>query len=84
MGKTTLANTLFNETATPPSYGQQQRALRPRAISRVAAGFTLTVIDTPGLPEDGANVDLVGQLWPLRVVIFGNTEFLALTCWLHD
>lgn len=61
MGKTTLANALFNENAAPAAnYAQQGRGQsRPQIISRTAAGFTLTVIDAPGLPEDGSNCDLV-------------------------
>ncbi|KAL0047664.1 hypothetical protein WJX82_008800 [Trebouxia sp. C0006] len=48
MGKSSTANSLFNETVAQVTSFQQDTA-RPQAIKRSAHGFELTVIDTPGL-----------------------------------
>ncbi|DBA84015.1 hypothetical protein WJX77_008857 [Trebouxia sp. C0004] len=48
MGKSSTANSLFNESVAQVTSFQQDTA-RPQAIKRSAHGFELTVIDTPGL-----------------------------------
>lgn len=48
MGKSSTANSLFNEAVAQVTSFQQDTA-RPQAIKRSAHGFELSVIDTPGL-----------------------------------
>lgn len=56
MGKTSTANSLFNESVAP-ILSYQQETMRPQMFKRTAAGFELSVIDTPGLLEgDSVNV----------------------------
>ncbi|KAK9802976.1 hypothetical protein WJX73_002667 [Symbiochloris irregularis] len=59
VGKSSLINKLLNERPLDTNYGQQPRGGRLQIISREAAGFTLNLIDTPGLPEDGTNAEAV-------------------------
>ena len=48
MGKSSTANSLFNEPVAQVTSFQQDTA-QPQAFKRVALGFEFTVIDTPGL-----------------------------------
>ncbi|KAL3139107.1 hypothetical protein ABBQ32_005900 [Trebouxia sp. C0010 RCD-2024] len=57
MGKTSTANSLFNESVAP-ILSYQQETMRPQMFKRTAAGFELSVIDTPGLLE-GDSVNTV-------------------------
>ncbi|KAK9815698.1 hypothetical protein WJX72_008234 [[Myrmecia] bisecta] len=50
VGKSSTANSLFGERVAAVAAFQPDTQ-KPITISRVAAGFTLTVIDTPGLLE---------------------------------
>lgn len=58
MGKSSTANSLFGDRVANVAAFQQDAA-RPVVISRQAAAFTLTVIDTPGLNESDSVNELV-------------------------
>ena len=53
MGKSSTANSLFNESVASVTSFQQDTA-RPQIFQRTAAGFELSVIDTPGLLDSDA------------------------------
>ena len=55
-------NALVNENTSPPEGFGQRRLPRPRLTTRKAAGFTLNVIDCPGLSEGDAGCDVVRHL----------------------
>ena len=48
MGKSSTANSLFNEPVAQVTSFQQDTS-RPQIFKRTAAGFEMSVIDTPGL-----------------------------------
>lgn len=48
MGKSSTVNSLFNEPVAQVTSFQQDTA-RPQMFKRIAAGFEMSVIDTPGL-----------------------------------
>ena len=50
MGKSSTANSLFRERVAKPSVFQEGDS-KPAAVSRKAADFVLTVIDTPSLQD---------------------------------
>ncbi|KAM7279258.1 hypothetical protein ACFE04_006392 [Oxalis oulophora] len=52
VGKSSTVNSLANERAVGVSSFQSE-VLRPVMVSRTRAGFTLNIIDTPGLVEAG-------------------------------
>jgi GTP-binding protein len=52
VGKSSTVNSLLGERAVTVSSFQSE-ALRPVMVSRTRAGFTLNIIDTPGLVEAG-------------------------------
>ena len=60
MGKSSTANSLFNEPVAQVTSFQQDTA-QPQAFKRVALGFEFTVIDTPGL-LDGDSVNTAVRL----------------------
>ena len=53
MGKSSTVNSLFNEAVAPVTSFQQDTA-RPQIHKRTAAGFEMSVIDTPGLLDSDA------------------------------
>ena len=53
VGKSSTANSIFAEHVAPVA-AMQSDTSKATAFSRVAAGFTLTIIDTPGLLEADA------------------------------
>ena len=62
-GKTALVSALVNEnTNVPQGFGQRSRLPRPQTTVRRAAGFTLNVIDCPGLTEGDTDSDMVRPL----------------------
>ena len=67
MGKSSTANSLFNETVAQVTSFQQDTA-RPQAIRRSAHGFELTVIDTPGLLDSDCVSTLV-SVWRPSIVV---------------
>lgn len=52
VGKSSTVNSLLGERVAPVSAFQSE-GLRPMMFSRTSAGFTLNIIDTPGLVEGG-------------------------------
>ncbi len=60
VGKSSTANSLLNERVANVAALQSDVA-RPQAISRSVQGFTVTLIDTPGLLEADAVSDAVRQ-----------------------
>ena len=60
MGKSSTANSLFNEPVAQVTSFQQDTA-QPQAFKRVALGFEFTVIDTPGL-LDGDSINTAVRL----------------------
>ena len=50
IGKSSTANSIFKEKVAQPAIFQGDID-KPLVVSRQAQGFTLTVIDTPGLLE---------------------------------
>ena len=56
MGKSSTTNSIFKERVAQPSLFQGDTD-KPVVVSRQAGGFTLTVIDTPGLLD----VDCLSQ-----------------------
>lgn len=69
VGKSSTVNTLLNERVAPSSPFQPENA-RPLLAGRVAAGFTLNVLDTPGL-LDGDSISARG-LMALRAALNGR------------
>ena len=69
VGKSSTVNTLLNERVAPSSPFQPEN-VRPLLAGRVAAGFTLNVLDTPGLLE-GDSVSARG-LMALRAALNGR------------
>jgi hypothetical protein len=69
VGKSSTVNTLLNERVAPSSPVQPE-TVRPLLAGRVAAGFTLNVLDTPGLLE-GDSVSARG-LMALRAALNGR------------
>ena len=69
VGKSSTVNTLLNERVAPSSPFQPE-TVRPLLAGRVAAGFTLNVLDTPGL-LDGDSVSSRG-LMALRAALNGR------------
>ncbi len=67
MGKSSTANSLFNENVAQVTSFQQDTA-RPQAIRRSAHGFELTVIDTPGLLDSDC-VNTAVSVWCPSVVV---------------
>lgn len=59
MGKSSTANSLFNETVAQVTSFQQDTA-RPQIFKRSAHGFELSVIDTPGLLDSDCVSTAVG------------------------
>ena len=53
MGKSSTVNSLFNEPVAQVTSFQQDIA-GPQMHKRIAAGFEMSVIDTPGLLESDA------------------------------
>ena len=77
MGKSSTANSLFNEKVANVAAFQSDTA-KPSVISRIAHGFTLTVIDTPGLLEADAVSESVGFLFPRSTgCLEGRVEVMA-------
>ena len=58
MGKSSTVNSLLNERVANVA-ALQSDVSRPQVIARAADGFTLTLIDTPGLLEADAVSDAV-------------------------
>ncbi|KAL4561061.1 hypothetical protein LXL04_033223 [Taraxacum kok-saghyz] len=52
VGKSSTVNSIFGERAVTVSAFQSE-ALRPTMVSRERSGFTLNIIDTPGIVEGG-------------------------------
>ncbi|KAI5670338.1 hypothetical protein M9H77_10702 [Catharanthus roseus] len=52
VGKSSLVNSIIGERVVPVSAFQSETP-RPMMVSRTRAGFTLNIIDTPGLVEGG-------------------------------
>ena len=73
VGKTALVNALVNENTSPPEGFGQRRLPRPRLTARKAAGFTLNVIDCPGLSEGDAGCDVVSN--PLHGWVRGGSAW---------
>ena len=69
VGKSSTVNTLLNERVAPSSPFQPEN-VRPLLAGRMAAGFTLNVLDTPGLLE-GDSVSARG-LMALRAALNGR------------
>ena len=69
VGKSSTVNTLLNERVAPSSPFQPEN-VRPLLAGRVAAGFTLNVLDTPGL-LDGDSISARG-LMALRAALNGR------------
>jgi len=69
VGKSSTANSLLNERVANVAALQSDVA-RPQAISRSVQGFTVTLIDTPGLLEADAVSDAVRQC----LSMFTSTE----------
>ena len=67
MGKSSTVNSLLGERVANVAALQSDVA-RPQVIARAADGFTLTLIDTPGLLEADAVSDAVRRLQPVRCV----------------
>ena len=65
MGKSSTANSLFNEPVAQITSFQQDTA-RPQLIKRSAVGFEMSVIDTPGLMDSDAVSTSVrhANTWP--------------------
>ncbi len=61
MGKSSTANSLFNEAVAQVTSFQQDVA-RPQAFKRSAAGFEFSVIDTPGLLDSDCVSTAVSSL----------------------
>jgi len=53
VGKTSVMNSLFNETASPAA-AFRNMPTEVEVVSRTHAGFTLTIVDTPGLSSGDA------------------------------
>ena len=60
MGKSSTVNSLFHESVAPITSFQQDTA-RPQIFKRTAAGFEMSVIDTPGLLDSDAVSTAVRQ-----------------------
>lgn len=71
MGKSSTANSLFRERVAKPSVFQEGDS-KPAAVSRKAADFVLTVIDTPSL-QDAESVSQPVCAWKdlWNIVEFG-------------
>lgn len=78
MGKSSTVNSLFNESVVPVTSFQQDTA-RPQIHKRTAAGFEMSVIDTPGLLDSDAVSTAVRHL----VVVTAIPASCSLgSCWL--
>ena len=69
VGKSSTVNSLLGERAANVAALQSDVA-RPQVIARATDGFTLTLIDTPGLLEADAVSDAVRRLQPLRCCLW--------------
>ncbi|KAK3256220.1 hypothetical protein CYMTET_34632 [Cymbomonas tetramitiformis] len=65
VGKSSTANSLFGEKVFNVSAFQSNAAVKPAMVSKSAAGFTLSVIDTPGLLDgdsvNEASLDMISE-----------------------
>ena len=68
VGKSSTVNSLLGERVANVAALQSDVA-RPQVISRAADGFTLTLIDTPGLLEADAVSDAVRPLQPALLCV---------------
>lgn len=66
MGKSSTVNSLLGERVANVAALQSDVA-RPQVIARSADGFTLKLIDTPGLLEADAVSDAVRPLQPVQL-----------------
>lgn len=72
MGKSSTANSLFNEPVAQITSFQQDTA-RPQLFTRSAAGFQMSVIDTQGLMDSDSVSTSVQQANPLLYQIRWRT-----------
>lgn len=82
MGKSSTANSLLNERVANVA-ALQSDVSRPQVIARSADGFTLTLIDTPGLLEADAVSDAVRRHRSHRPVTVTSLAYMRLDQGLH-